>query len=65
VTRTASGFRQRSTRLKEKPPILGLIQRGGEVVVRRLENVQQKTIEHSTCVCLAKGRRVYTDEYDV
>ena len=29
---------------KEKPPILGLLQRGGEVVVRMLANVQQATI---------------------
>jgi hypothetical protein len=29
---------------KEKPPILGLLQRGGDVVVRMLANVQQATI---------------------
>ncbi|WP_296806931.1 IS1595 family transposase [Thiocapsa sp.] len=50
---------------KEKPPILGLIQRGGEVVVRMLENVQQKTIEPIIRACVAEGTRFYTDEYDI
>jgi len=30
---------------KDKPPVLGLIQRGGEVVFRMLANVQQVTIK--------------------
>jgi len=30
---------------KDKPPILGLIQRGGQVVLRMLANVQQATIK--------------------
>jgi hypothetical protein len=34
----------RGTLEKEKPPILGLIQRGGDVVLHMLENVQQTTI---------------------
>ena len=29
---------------KEKPPIFGMLQRGGEVVIRMLENVKQVTI---------------------
>ena len=35
----------RGTLEKEKPPILGLIQRGGEVVLQMLANVQQATIQ--------------------
>ena len=30
---------------KEKPPVFGMIQRGGLVVVHLLANVKQKTIE--------------------
>jgi len=29
----------------EKPPVLGMIQRNGEVVLHMLENVQQRTIK--------------------
>jgi transposase len=50
---------------KEKPPILGLIQRGGEVVLRMLENVQQQTIEPVIRTCVAAGTRLYTDEYAI
>ncbi|MEZ5592732.1 MAG: hypothetical protein R3F53_19335 [Gammaproteobacteria bacterium] len=32
-------------RPQKKPPVLGLIQRGGEVVIRLLENVKQGTIK--------------------
>ena len=34
-----------AARSPEKPPIFGMIQRGGEVVIRMLENVQQRTIK--------------------
>jgi hypothetical protein len=33
---------------KEKPPVFGMIQRCGEVVIRILDNVWQKTIEPLT-----------------
>jgi transposase len=59
------GARGRGTLEKEKPPIFGMIQRGGEVVIRMLENVKQSSIFpliHST---IAPGTRVYTDEYDL
>jgi hypothetical protein len=35
----------RSTMEKERPPVLGMIERGGQVVIRLLDNVKQKTIE--------------------
>ena len=50
---------------KEKPPILGLLQRGGEVVVRMLANVQQATIRPVIEASVAKGALVHTDEYAV
>ena len=42
-----------------------MIQRGGEVVLRMLANVQQATIRPMIEATVAKGALVYTDEYDV
>ena len=50
---------------KEKPPILGMIQRSGEVVLNMLANVQQKTIAPFIKATIAKGTTVFTDEYDI
>ena len=50
---------------KEKPPILGLLQRGGEVAVRMLTNVQQVTIRPVIEASVVQGALVHTDEYDV
>ena len=36
------GKRGRGTLAGEKPPVLGLLQRNGEVVIRMLPNVQQR-----------------------
>ena len=38
------GARGRGTLEKEKPPIFGMIQRGGQVVIKMLANVRQATI---------------------
>ncbi|MBD2178303.1 IS1595 family transposase, partial [Pseudanabaena sp. FACHB-1998] len=59
------GIRGRGTLEKEKPPIFGMIQRGGEVVIRMLENVQQRTIEPLIKATIALGTMVYTDEYAI
>jgi transposase-like protein len=50
---------------KEKPPILGLIQRGGQVVLHMLANVQQVTIKPIIDKFVAKGTMIYTDEYNI
>jgi transposase len=50
---------------KEKPPILGLIQRGGAVVLHMLANVQQATIRPIIASTVAQGSLVHTDEYDI
>jgi transposase-like protein len=50
---------------KEKPPIFGMIQRGGEVVIRMLASVQQVTIGPPIERTTAKGTPIYTDEYDI
>lgn len=50
---------------KEKPPILGLIQRSGQVLLRMLENVQQVTIEPIIRQFIQRGTKLPTDEYDI
>ena len=55
----------RGTLEKDKPPILGLIQRGGQVVLRMLADVRQKTIQPVIEAAVAKGALVHTDEYGV
>jgi transposase len=42
-----------------------LIQRGGQVVMRMLANVQQKTIQPIIEAAVAKGALIHTDEYDI
>src|ERR687894_1022777 len=61
--RRLAGAPGRGTLEKDKPPILGLIQRGGQVVLRMLANVQQTTIQPIIEAAVAKGTRVHTDEY--
>jgi transposase len=42
-----------------------MIQRGGEVVIRMLEDVKQVTIAPLIKRTIAEGSTVYTDEYDI
>ena len=42
-----------------------MIQRGGEVVIRMLENVKQVTIGPLIKQTIIEGSLVYTDEYDI
>ena len=42
-----------------------MIERGGELVIRMLENVQQATIQPLLTSTVAPGSLVYTDEYDI
>ena len=53
----------RGTLEKERPPVFGMIQRGGQVVIKLLANVQQKTIEPFIKDTIILGTRGYTDEY--
>ena len=50
---------------KEKPPLFGMIQRTGAVVLRMLADVPQKTIGPLIKATIAPGSTVYTDEYDI
>jgi transposase len=50
---------------RDKPPILGLTQRGGQVAVRMLANVQQTTTQPIITATAAQGSLIHTDEYDI
>ncbi len=50
---------------KDKPPILGLIQRDGPVVLHMLPNVQQATIQPIITEAVAPATLIHTDEYDI
>lgn len=59
------GSRGRGTLEKEKPPVFGMIQRCGEVVIKMLPNVQRVTIKPVISQYVKLGTLVYTDEYDI
>src|SRR3954467_3371175 len=63
--RRLPGAPGRGTLEKDKPPILGLIQRGGQVVLRMLPNVQQTTIKPVIAASVVPGTLFHTHEYDV
>ena len=63
--RRLKGQRGRGTAATEKPPIFGMIQRGGEVLLRLLDNVQQATLRPLIETTILAGSRVYTDEYRI
>jgi transposase len=50
---------------KERPPVLGMMQRGGQVGLNLLANVKQKTIEPFIKATIIAGTLVYTDEYSI
>jgi hypothetical protein len=53
----------RGTLAKEKPPIFGMIQCTGAVMIRMLENVRQVTIGPLIRQTIAEGSVVYNYEY--
>lgn len=57
--------RGRGTLASEKPPVLGMIERGGRVIIRMLENVQQTTIKPVITKLVKQGSQLYTDEYAI
>ena len=63
--RRLKGKRGRGTLADEKPPILGILQRGGQVVIQMLENVRQVTIEPVIKQTVVPGSLIYTDEYNI
>ena len=63
--RRLRGKRGRGTLAEDKPPVLGLLQRNGEVAIQMLPNVQQVTIKPVITNTVALGSMFYTDEYDI
>ena len=63
--RRLKGQGGRGTLKKERPPVLGMMQRGGQVVIKLMANVKQKTIEPFIKDTIAPGTLVYTDEYNI
>ena len=61
----SKGFGAEARLKKTHPPIFGMIQRGGEVVIRMLANVQQTTIEPLIKATIIPDTQVYTDEYAI
>ena len=60
--RRLQGAPGRGTLAKEKPPIFGMIERGGEVRIVMLENVPQQTLRPLIEATIEPGTVVNTDE---
>ncbi len=63
--RRLKGKRGRGTLADEKVPILGMIKRGGEVVLKMLPNVKTATIEPIIKNVVKIGTLIFTDEYSI
>jgi len=63
--RRLKGAPGRGTLDKEKPPILGMIQRSGEVVIAMLTTVQQQTIQPLIRQTIQPATLIFTDEYAI
>src|SRR4051794_14393023 len=55
----------RGTLEKEKPPIFGMVQRGGAIILHLLANVRQTTIKPLLLAGVALGSLINTDEYAI
>jgi len=63
--RRLKGKGGRGTMEKDRPPVFGMMERGGQVVINVLANVKQKTIEPFIKDTIVPGTLVYTDEYNI
>ena len=63
--RRLKGKSGRGTAAQEKPPIFGMLQRSGEVIIKMLDNVQQVTIKPLIQKAITLGSLIYTDEYAI
>jgi transposase-like protein len=59
------GARGRGTLAVEKPPIFGMIQRSGELLIQMLPNVQQQTIQPLIQRYVQPETLIYTDDYNI
>ena len=63
--RRLKGKGGRGTLEKERPPVFGMMQRGGQVVINLMAKVQQKTLKPFIKDPIVPGTLVYTDEYSI
>lgn len=63
--RRANDQRGRGTMETDRPPILGMVQRGGFLRLHVLDNVQKKTIEPIIQKEILAGSTIFTDEYNI
>jgi transposase-like protein len=63
--RRLQGKEGRGTLEKERPPVFGMIERGGHVVINLLANVKQKTIAPFIKDTIDPGTLIDTDEYSM
>ncbi|WP_339097327.1 IS1595 family transposase [Deinococcus sp. VB343] len=59
------GKRGRGTAASDKPPVLGMIERGGKLVLHLCDNVQQRTIQPLITAAITPSTVVSTDEYAI
>lgn len=62
ASKRTKGTQGRST--KTKTAVFGMVQRGGKLEARTVENVQSKTILPIVADNIEKGTQVYTDEFN-
>ena len=60
-SKRTEGTQGRST--KTKAPIFGMIERGGKVVARKVQNTQSNTLSPIIRQFVKEGSRIFTDEY--
>lgn len=63
--RRANNRRGRGTMETDRPPLMGIIQRGGLLRLQVMENVQKTTIEPFIQQTIQEGSTIYTDEYNI
>lgn len=63
--RRLKGERGRARADKAKPPVLGMLERAGQILLTLLGNVQQKTLHPVREHFIAKNTLIYTDEYNI
>ena len=61
--RRLKGKRGRGTLKNGNPPVLGMIQRNGNLILRLLSNVQQNTIEPIIKEYIEKGTLIYIPKF--
>ena len=54
----------RGRSIKTKAPVFGMVERGGNLIAQKVENVQSKTIMPIVNTSIEKGTQVYTDEFN-